>query len=851
MQPLFIGPYTQKSGVKQDVTPFMIPDEAFPNMLNAFVWRGRVQRKPGYELLGRLRRVLLNQNLGSTDLAGALSGNLLNYATAPPNNDAGAILAPGSIIITVAGAPNQVFTEPATPNGTLIGSPGTGTGTINYLNGNFTIQTNPVLAAAAVTAAIGYYPSLPAMGIRLYEDPTKVNQERTIFWDTKYAYRYNSVAAVFEELPSIIPSVWTGTDSQQFWTTNFQNTPAGVPYIWETNGVPTGNGFIVTSIVPGAGVAQINTSGPNTFLVGDVVVFFQMSATIDNAKFFTVTIAGNPFTVADPGNVLVNATGMVYLLSNTDGIRYYDGTPAAETWVYFTPALDGNISATPPILPTTYLLGALLIVPYKNRLVVLNTVEGTSLSSETFPQRARWSQLGLATGAAATDVINGWTVTLPGRGNLIDAATEESIVSCGFVKDELIVYFERSTWKLFYTGNEIGPFSWQRIDSELGADSTFSNVQFDDGLVALGNVGVHVCNGSQVKRIDQNIPNEVFDIHNGSDGPKRVSAARDFFLEIVYFAYPLNIAGEQTGLGKIFFPNKMMIYNYQNNTFSFFNDNATTLGYFSLATGKTWAQLTNFTWNNWTSPWGSGVLSEGFPSVCFGNQQGFIERYRPTLTGNGASLMIQNIVPSVFPNPPGSVITSRQHNLFMNQYVRVSNALGVGAVNGINARVIAIIDENNFIITPIVTGTYTGNGVMTVLTNIIIPTKQFTPYWEKGKNYSLKYMDVLFSVTTVGELQTDVFIDFSTSQSMTDTSSGSVLGNSVISTAREGTNLPYYQFQNQGAQIWKRFYTVATGETFQIQFSFSDQQMVSQLINESNVVIHAMNMFFEESGEFY
>jgi hypothetical protein len=116
-------------------------------------------------------------------------------------------------------------------------------------------------------------------------------------------------------------------------------------------------------------------------------------------------------------------------------------------------------------------------------------------------------------------------------------------------------------------------------------------------------------------------------------------------------------------------------------------------------------------------------------------------------------------------------------------------------------------------------------------------------------------MDVLFSLTTVGELHTDVYIDFNTSQSMTDNSGGYVLGTPTISTAAEssaGTSaIPYYQFQSQGAQIWKRFYTVATGETFQIQFSFADQQMISQLINESNVVIHAMNLFFEESGEFY
>ena len=56
---------------------------------------------------------------------------------------------------------------------------------------------------------------------------------------------------------------------------------------------------------------------------------------------------------------------------------------------------------------------------------------------------------------------------LPGFGNAIDAATQEAIVSAEFLKDRLIVYFERSTWELVYTGNQIYPFTWQKINTEL------------------------------------------------------------------------------------------------------------------------------------------------------------------------------------------------------------------------------------------------------------------------------------------------------------------------------------------------------------------------------------------------
>src|SRR5437879_2960680 len=119
MQPLLIGP--RDAGVQNNLKPFMIPENAFPDMLNAFVWRNRIQRKAGYALLGRLQQTITGQSLGNTDGAGNLSVNILTFVTAI---DAGGTIAPVSITITVTGVPNQVFTEPATPNGTLVGAPG-------------------------------------------------------------------------------------------------------------------------------------------------------------------------------------------------------------------------------------------------------------------------------------------------------------------------------------------------------------------------------------------------------------------------------------------------------------------------------------------------------------------------------------------------------------------------------------------------------------------------------------------------------------------------------------------------------------------------------------------------------
>src|ERR1700734_3869837 len=47
-----IGPI--KDGVRTDLRPFAIPEDAFESLTNAYQYRGRIIRKPGYTTLGQL-----------------------------------------------------------------------------------------------------------------------------------------------------------------------------------------------------------------------------------------------------------------------------------------------------------------------------------------------------------------------------------------------------------------------------------------------------------------------------------------------------------------------------------------------------------------------------------------------------------------------------------------------------------------------------------------------------------------------------------------------------------------------------------------------------------------------------
>lgn len=832
MEPLLIGNY--EIGIQQNVEPFMLPEAAFPQMLNAFVWRGRVQRKAGYENLGRLARIVSGFSLGNTSGGGLATGNLL---TAILVQDANANLAPGTITVTIGA---QIFTDDGQGN---LSNGGAGTGTVNYLTGVVSVQTNPVLAATPATVTFSYFPARPVMGIRIRENPALVNQEQTIFFDTRYAYIFTGGA--FSELSSTLPTVWTGNDTQFFWTTNFQKDALNNPLFWATNNNPGNNNFLVTLIGGAAAgppsTANITTSTANNFQLGDTVTFVNtLAGSIAPGTTGTVTAPGNPFTIS------VNATGaftngavaqgmvianrLINQNVNGDGIRVYNGT----TWADLDPAVDA----------VTVMLTALMLVPYKDRMVALNVTEGNDTTvAVQQKQRVRWSQNG-----SAIDGANGWRSDVAGRGGFLDVPTGETIVSCGFVKDLLVVYCERSSWILVYTGNEILPFVFQRVNSELGASATFSAVVFDNGLVCFGNVGVHSCNGQSAERIDAVIPDEIFNVRASGDGPIRSYGIRDFFQEIVYFSYADDRDNTNGVGGKTFYPNKMMIYNYRNDTFSFFDDNATCFGYFQNTAGLPWSAI-KFDWSSWNSPWNSGLLQAEFPNIAFGNQQGFVEQITPENVSNDVSLSIVAIVT----DPLGLRITSLQHNLFEDQYVQLKTVNGTTGINNNIYQVLQVVDANTFIIdapTPLV-GTYIGGGELLVMSEINITTKMFTPYWQKGNRYELKYIDMLFNRTSEGEMNVGIYIDFDDSTSMSDTSNGVVLGAPIVSTAAEGTTQPYYSFQKQGAQIWKRFYTVAMGETFQIQLTFNDAEMRNFPVATSDVVMHGMLMHFEKTGAFY
>jgi hypothetical protein len=232
-------------------------------------------------------------------------------------------------------------------------------------------------------------------------------------------------------------------------------------------------------------------------------------------------------------------------------------------------------------------------------------------------------------------------------------------------------------------------------------------VPFDKGILSIGDKSINSCDGNNVERIDDAIPDEVFSIHNTvdpstlmSDGPRRVHGIRDFFEKLVYWTFP--DAATQAK-----YPDRLLVFNYHNQTWATFRESFTAVGKFQRFNDVTWADMAGILWSSANFPWFTSQLQSQFPSIIAGNQHGFIrnlttntsEVYATYVTtpsgrarlGNSPGLYISNVVGGT----GATRITVTDHNLQDLDFVMVNSIIGTGATE-LNGRIFQVskIDNN-------------------------------------------------------------------------------------------------------------------------------------------------------------
>lgn len=816
-QRFYIG-QTNGQGLQTDLKPFAIPDDAFAELNNAYVFRGRVRKRFGARLMQGTDAQIegleqiqsrLKINLGNTNGSGDLSG------TVP-----GAIFKIGQAF----SCGDEFFTvyQTGTP-AVMLKTGSAATHTYNTTTGAY------VIAGSNANTPVYFYPAEPVMGLRTYERPD-INIEQVIAFDTQFAYQFS--ANGWERLGTV---VFTGDDTDFFWSTNWRGSTEADNYFFVSNykdNVSYYNGSVWTNFSPILDDTNRLTSARIILPFKGRLLALNTIENVQGIRFSSVDTSAN---TGDFNQTVAGAysLGQQFVVGNTIFEIASVAAGLQNMTVYTLPGTQ-----IPPTAQFNAATGNLVITGNgNNALQPVYFFNGSTTSNSTYVNRCRFSLVGNPV------LTNGW-LSEDGLGDFVDAPTKEAIVTAQFLKDRLIVFFESSTWELAFTNNDAYPFVWQKINTELGAESTFSQIPFDKMVLGVGNVGIHACTGNNVERIDQKIPDVVFQIHNSNSGPERVAGIRDYYTEMVYWSLPDGSRNDDYP-----FNNKVLTYNYRNNCWGFNDDSITAFGYFQTTvsgtlTGLTWGGSNTLTWDDASFAWNFAANQAKFRNVIAGNQEGYVFIIDPDLSVNAQSLQINNFTyDDVF-----TVMEVTNHNLKVGDYVKVLNCQGSTTLNGGIYKVFATPDNGTVTLDTSLnppSGTYTGGGTLTRVTPINFKTKEFNFFANSGRNTYIQRVDFLVDRTENGECTVDFGISSSPfGQVFAGQLSNSLMGTYVLETR------PYalVPFESQQDRLWHPVYFQADGEYVQFFFGLSDRQATDVEIAEADFQLHAMIIHAQPSA---
>lgn len=822
-------------------------------------------------------------NLNGSGVANIISG--FGLTTNAPNTS----IKPGTVVITSSSA--VVYTDP-TMDGYLTPTGTGGLNTINYSTGVVTIPTEAGNAISAQYLSFPNLPSMglcevilnPTVGTSYMGFNTKkaFNILPTNPYDNYDVSFYKNPATSGTYTSKTLPTIirFNGQNYQQFWTTNYQNA------FWVTNGVPVpfttsniGMQYAVPSAInrTAATTVQFTIAG-NPLVVGDWVFINEVTGTTPadaqtlNFQTGYVTTAGNTFTVTFPNASVaasVYANGMVQYLTNNsttsnDCLVWYDGDPTngSVTNPSFTPTTGkGWVNFCPPIsrsdysigdLPEDqyYLVGARLIFPHHDRLLFFGPILQSSSRPPVYMQdMVLWSQNGTPFYTASfqgdpslantvfnpylvpdnqTSTPNAFWVDQTGFGGWKQLGLDTALLTCTRNEDVLIIGCGDGFVRCVYTGNDLNPFEFYFISTELDASSTFSAVDLGSKVFTRGDRGITLTSQRVSDRVDIPIIDNNMQIQLTGNGAERITAQRDFINEWIYLTYKANN-------NPYVYPTQTLQYNYREDTWGLFDESYTTYGQFRRQTGFTWATIGQVypTWKAWNVPWNAGASTLLAPEVIAGNQQGFIV-FRDEGTDESDSLFIQSI-------DANGVITCPDHCLNEGDYIVISGMLGITTPNG-GIFSVANPDQNTFTILaspmPDLSGIYRGGGLIKRMYVPFIQTKQFPTAWGLGRKTRIGTQKYLFTTTPEGQLTLYIYLSqegntpFNIPADDPDESS-SIIFNTTIFTSYETGGDVYNQSLlmissgngSQQDQIWHRENTSLIGDTVQVGFTLNDEQM--------------------------
>lgn len=564
-QPFMVAPFN--TAISTYLKPWMQPEDAFIDMEDCYTYRGVVTKRLGFSLFDSFPNAVNTFFIGTGD--GVTTSFTVTIPYVP--------IARLSMTITHTYSGGTVSdghdTASGYPISTITGT-NLGLSAVNYLTGvvvlNFTAAptiNTPIKLTFGVLVAVGnggttYACSLPITGAFAapikpksvfignvstgqgsnpsFDVPTTIDTGSLVGGDVSAGVVQYSTGKIDTASPPSVSVTFNApitlnTDIFAQWEFQAPSNPIkGIPFFWTA------------------------TSSQDTLVFNNNQV-----AKVDPLNFKLTNISGGDIfnTSQKAFFFTANYLGRIFILNNNDPLTVWDGTNFTQPVVAFS-----------SLAPTTNNLDTgLLIFLYKNRLVILRPTENGVIQ----PQRARYCKL--------NDPFT-WFSDFNGAGGFIDAPTPEWIVAAEFLRDELIVHFQESTWRLRYTANDIAPYRWEKINESRRVDAPYACTKYQNFETSVGTTGLLRCDSVNIERYDD----KIIDFTEDEIDQANIDICNSYRFDNLnqqWICYPV------PDVDINFFSQKWLVWNFLENSFSKYNIGATCFGAYFQGRDLTWADF--------------------------------------------------------------------------------------------------------------------------------------------------------------------------------------------------------------------------------------------------------------------
>jgi len=622
-----------RSGFNEAFEPWLMPKDAFQQMINCHLYRGVLERISGYSLFAKMS-YRNSISLGVPD--GVTKTFTVTISPLPVTSN---FYAYGTI---VAGSSAEIFrydSDGVSPIVNLVGdATPAGTGTVNTSTGEVSITFNtapPIGTYSCMFFSWDSAPSVaePIMGIQPYY-ATNSTQSVMIF-DTRrvgiiqdndgFLSQASGAIQGVQEIPheyyqsavftgdAVVTTFTSGGTGAALVATLFkpgtvkflQFTSTGVkvsapPSAGNPGGVIMDNG--VGGFIAGNNVVQ--ASSRINYVTGAYTITFSAAPANGNKFDASVGIYGDLFS-GDFSNffTLCNYQYSAFFTNYIDNIFYYDGTMIR----YLNTNLEVKLTAAVSGVPQLDITKCLHVFANRERLLLISpVVDQIPVVSGVF-----WSSAG-----NPFDFTNDEQLIAP---------TSEPIRTYGFINSDLVLRFANSERIFRYTSDAFSPFRFDSSNNIWACDAPYSNVNYDTWFSSIGRPAIVGSDGVNVKRADEVIPDFTDPTRLALQAPvpyiNQTSIAQCYgerfdSIKEGWICYNNGNAFTEPEPS-----NNILAFNYLDATYAVYNFPLSCLGLGAVSNLPTWGN-TYTQWQNTLDTWDSYQLQVGSLIELGGDQYG-------------------------------------------------------------------------------------------------------------------------------------------------------------------------------------------------------------------------------------